>query len=102
MKKGTEVLAFVVRWKKFYPLVRFLGALAIAFVLHRFPMHYLEGALYDGRMRYSPAPSVSGNIVTVAIDAKTLSALEGEPDTRDNIKLIQQIQPENPEAVMYM
>src|SRR6266550_1193468 len=102
MKKGSAVLAFVVRWKKFYPLVRFLGAFAIAFVLHRFPLYYLEGSLYDARMRFSPAPSVSGNIVTVAVDSKTLSALEGEPDTHDNLKLIQQLQGDSPEAVMYM
>ena len=67
-----EALTFVIRWKKFYPLVRFLGALLIAFALHRFPLYYLEGGLYDARMRFSPSPSVSGNIVTIAIDGKTL------------------------------
>lgn len=95
-------MAFVVRWKFFYPLVRFLGALAIAFILYRFPLNYLEGSLYDARMRFSPAAGVSGHVVTVAIDEKTMGNLQGEPDTTDNIKLIQQLQAENPEAVMYL
>jgi len=102
VKKGFGRLKFVVRWKQFYPLVRFLGAVAIALALHRFPLYYLEGALYDGRMRLSPMPAISGNILTIAVDAKTLAALQGEPDSRDNTKIIEQMRAENPEAVMYM
>ena len=102
MNVRNEVLSFVVRWKKFYPLVRFLGAVAIALLLHRFPLYFLEGALYDGRMRASPAPSVSGDVVTVAVDSKTLSALEGEPDTKDNTKLLEELQGDGPEALLYM
>ena len=41
-------------------------------------------------------------IVTIAVDTKTLTVLQGEPDTRDNIGLIEQLKAENPEAVVYM
>jgi len=102
VKQRFGSLAFVVRWKNFYPLVRFLGALAIALVLHRFPLNYLEGALYDGRMRFTPQPSPGSEIVTVAIDGKTLESLQGEPDTRDHTKLIQQLTDEGPEALIVM
>lgn len=95
-------MAFVVRWKRFYPLMRFLGALGIALLLYRFPFSYFEGALYDGRVRLTPTSQPSGRVVTVAIDSKTLKALGGEPDTRDNIHLIEQLKAENPQAVLYM
>ncbi len=102
MSKRREVLAFVVRWKPFYPLIRFLGALGIAMVLYRFPLFFLEGALYDARVRISPTPTTSGLITTIAVDPKTLAALEGDPDTRDNTNVIEQLRNENPEAVVYM
>jgi signal transduction histidine kinase len=95
-------LAYVVRWKFFYPMVRLLGALAIAAILLRFPFYFLEGSLYDARVRLSPPAPVSGNVVTIAVDPKTVSGLQGDPDTKDNLKLISQLQSESPEAVMYM
>jgi signal transduction histidine kinase len=95
-------MAFVVRWKFFYPMVRFFGALAIAAVLLRFPFYFLEGALFDARVRWSPTKSTTGQVVTVAIDPKTINSLQGDPDTTDHTKLIEQLKAENPEAVMYM
>jgi signal transduction histidine kinase len=86
----------------FYPLVRFLAAVAIGVILLRFPFYFLEGALYDARVRWTPDSHVCGDIVTIAIDEKTSSNLHGDPDSKDNLKLIAQLQKENPEAVMYM
>jgi len=100
--KEVEGMSFVVRWKFFYPTVRFLGAVAIATILLRFPFYFLEGSLYDARVRFSPTQSVSGDVVTIAVDQKTISTLQGAPDARDNIKLLNQLKAENPEAVMYM
>lgn len=95
-------MSFVVRWKFFYPMVRFLGAVAIAAILLRFPFYFLEGSLYDARVRLSPTQAVSGDVITITVDQKTVNSLQGEPDTSDNIRLIDQIKAENPEAVMYM
>jgi signal transduction histidine kinase len=97
-----DFLAVVVRLKQFYPFIRFLGALSIALVLFRFPMHFLEGVLFDARTRLTPTPSVSSQITTIAIDSKTLAALQGEPNARDNTALIAQLKKENSLALVYM
>ncbi|MDZ4676142.1 MAG: ATP-binding protein [Oligoflexia bacterium] len=102
MNQRRSVVAFVVRWKYFYPLLRLLGAVGIALVLLRFHFHYLEGALYDARVRFSPSPSITGQVVTIAIDPKTVSTFQGEPDTKDNISLLEQLKTESPQAIVYM
>jgi len=97
-----DVLAIVVRWKRFYPLIRFLGALGIAAVLFHFPMQFLSGVLYDARVRISPTPAPTSNVVTIAIDTKTLSALQGEPAVNDQTTMIEKLKAENPQAVVYI
>lgn len=88
--------------KDFYPLIRFLGAVGIALVIYRFPLYYMEGALYDGRVRLSLSPEPTGKVVSIAVDSKTLSDLQGEPNTEDHRLLMDQLALENPHAVVVL
>jgi signal transduction histidine kinase len=83
-------------------MVRFFGAVAIAAILLKFPFYFLEGELYDARVRWSPTGQVTTKVVTIAIDEKTVNTLQGDPNTQDNIQLINEINGDGPEAVMYM
>jgi signal transduction histidine kinase len=100
--RGGKRLKLLKTRKKFYPLMRFFGALGIALVLSRFPLSFLEGVLYDARVRLSPSPQTSGQIEIVAIDTKTISSLQGEPNVRDNTNIIKILKRENPLAILYM
>lgn len=77
-------------------------ALAIAFILCQFPMDYLESLLYDLRVQWKPTSPVSGNIVTIAIDPKTLKELAGEPDALAHAQLLEQIAKASPRSVIYV
>ncbi|MCC6278357.1 MAG: CHASE2 domain-containing protein [Oligoflexia bacterium] len=98
----NDEVAFEVRWKWFYPLLRCAGAVLIAVVLHRFPLSYLEGVLYDWRVRLSPGLTPSGIVTTVAVDPKTLSVLRGEPNTEDFTQTVEQLSSDNPRAIIFL
>lgn len=100
--KIGAVLAFVVRFKSFYPLIRLLGAVAIAWIITQFPLQYIEGILYDARMRLSPAPAISQEIATVSVDLKTMQTLNTDPNALDYALLLQQINLDNPKAVIIL
>ncbi|MBK9292890.1 MAG: CHASE2 domain-containing protein [Oligoflexia bacterium] len=96
------VLSFVVRLKSFYPLIRFLGALVIAWVISQFPLNYVEGLLFDVRMRLSPKPEIASVISTIAIDDKTMHVLSTEPTALDYALLLHQLQLDNPKAIVIL
>ncbi len=101
-RKIRAKLAFVMQWKKFYPLVRFLGAVVIAVLVTKFPMNFIEGALYDARVRMSPPTAISNEIATVAIDSKTSSDLNHEPTFRDQTWLLNQILGDGPKNIIML
>lgn len=88
--------------RNFGTLVRSLGALAIVTILFRFDFNSLEGALFDARVRYSLTPTISGDVVTVAVDPKTMATLNGEPDVVDNLGVLNQIVKQQPRAVVFL
>ncbi len=95
-------MKIVVKWKKFYPLVRFFGAVTIAWLITQFPLSFIEGALYDVRVRLSPPSKISEKIELVALDLKTMNALKQEPKVTDQTDLLKEIISDRPQAVIFM
>lgn len=90
------------KWNKFYPLLRLVVALAMAWLVLQFPLYYIEGVLFDARQRLSPNPKITRQIELIAIDAKTLSALRGEPSVRDQHNVLNQLLTEAPTAIVQL
>lgn len=91
-------------WVRVYAdvLIRIGFALAIAFVVTRFRFDYLESLLYDGRMRLKPASQVSGKVVTIAVDRKTIDTLHHAPNAVDHTQLLLALRKHRPRAVVYL
>lgn len=64
-------------------LIRFTIAAGITALLAPFSLDVIEYATYDLRMRYSPKPPVSGDVVLLAISPKTVEGLQREPEALD-------------------
>jgi len=86
---------------KFTPLLQLLAAAGIAFLLTRFPLNYYESFLYDARVRLSPLPSHSEEIVLIAIDRKTLDLYGHPPETVDYSSLLLELSPDSPHSAVF-
>lgn len=94
-----------VRLKKrrdlFLKLVRVGIAIAIALLICQFPLDLLETATYDWRLTYKPPTHLTGNIVTVTVDAKTLKGLERDPHASDHNLVLGNLFQASPKAIVY-
>ncbi|NQZ01482.1 MAG: CHASE2 domain-containing protein [Bdellovibrionales bacterium] len=82
--------------------LRIAFAVSVAGVLCQIKLHYLEALTYDFRMAYKPVAETSGQVETIAIDAKTLKELQKDPDGDSHQKLIAELRKSKPRAVVYV
>jgi CHASE2 domain-containing sensor protein len=82
--------------------VRVGAALAIAFLLTRVPMEYLEAWTYDLRVKTKALTPPSGKLVLIAIDPLTIEGLKRDPNAMDHVRLLNALSMSRPRAVVYV
>lgn len=80
--------------------LKILFALLVTLLLTQFRLDTLESTAYDLRVRFSPKPKASGEVVLIKIDEDTERALLREPEVRDWTTLAQQLAIANPKHVV--
>jgi signal transduction histidine kinase len=77
-------------------------ALAIALIIGRMDLYYLECFAYDMRVRFSPAPSPSGHIAQIVIDESTVENLKRFPTITEHVRFLENLSGYQPKAVVYL
>lgn len=83
-------------------LIRVGFALVVAAILCETKLDYIEALTYDFRIAYKPISPVSGNIETIAIDERTLTELQKDPDALNHEKFLNQLLKSKPRSVVYI
>lgn len=93
------------RWDriKFLGIMVFRVALAtgLALFINQIKLDFFEAYLYDLRVRYSPAPETSGNILIVEINPESVEYFKGIPKFSDHQKVLDEVSKLAPRAVVY-
>lgn len=82
-------------------LLRVCIALSISFALTHFNFYPLDAFFYDLRMKLKPASPTSNLIVTINVDEYTLDQIKREPNIKDHIKFLTQLEKTKPKEVIY-
>ena len=88
--------------KILFRFMRVILAVGIALFLVQVRFDFIESFFYDLRVRISPSPNVTGQIVTLAIDNKTEEHLGGYPKALDHVVLFERLAEAEPMAVVYL
>ena len=83
-------------------VLQILFAAALSGALHLFHFYVLEFWLMDIKFRIGPQTPPSGKIVLVGVDAKSITALNGDVTFEHHAKLLDRIKTSNPLAVAYL
>jgi signal transduction histidine kinase len=81
--------------------LRIVSAVAFAWILNEFPFYAIESVSYDYRMHLRPSPKPTGHVQLVAIDRETLLRLNREPNLKDHVEFLKEINRDAPKAVVY-
>jgi hypothetical protein len=87
--------------KAYFIALRLVLACAMGVFISQLKLDSWEAGLYDLRIRLLPEPKVSGNIEMIMTTSKTVEGLKGLPAAKDQKKLLESLEQEEPLAVLY-
>ncbi len=82
--------------------LRYILAFATAFLVSQINLDYIEAFFYDLRVKYRVAPEVSGDIIQVITDSKTVEQFRGVPGFDVHQLVLEKIKSKNPYAIVYV
>jgi signal transduction histidine kinase len=100
--EGQDAFSANPRRKIIHSLIRIFIGLVISITLVQIKFDYLEGLLYDMRVRLRPSPSLSGNVELVMIDNATIANMKGVPGFKEHAQLLKELEQSKPQAVVYV
>jgi signal transduction histidine kinase len=80
--------------------LRLSMAILVTSLLSQFTLDVFESYTYDMRMRWSPSPDPSGQVVLIPIDSFTVKRLKRDPEALDWAVVIQKLAQANPKHVV--
>jgi hypothetical protein len=85
----------------YYSALRLVLACAMGVFISQLKLDSWEAGLYDLRIRLLPEPKTSGHIEMIITTSQTVEGLRGLPTAKDQTKLLQSLEREEPLAVLY-